>query len=29
LLKSVPVVMLTSPREEQDLVRSYKLGVNA
>lgn len=28
-LRSVPVVMLTSSREEQDLVRSYDLGVNA
>jgi CheY-like chemotaxis protein len=28
-LKGVPVVMLTTSREEQDLVRSYKLGVNA
>ena len=28
-LKSLPVVMLTSSREEQDLLRSYKLGVNA
>ncbi len=28
-LKQVPVVMLTSSREEQDLVRSYQLGVNA
>jgi CheY-like chemotaxis protein len=27
--KSVPVVMLTSSREECDLVRSYELGVNA
>jgi CheY-like chemotaxis protein len=28
-LKSIPVVMLTASREELDLVRSYKLGVNA
>jgi CheY-like chemotaxis protein len=28
-LRSVPVVMLTSSREEKDLVRSYNLGVNA
>jgi len=28
-LKAVPVVMLTSSREEQDLVNSYSLGVNA
>jgi CheY-like chemotaxis protein len=28
-LRNVPVVMLTSSREEQDLVRSYSLGVNA
>ena len=28
-LKSIPVVMLTSSREEMDLLRSYKLGVNA
>jgi CheY-like chemotaxis protein len=27
-LKQVPVVMVTSSREEQDLVRSYELGVN-
>lgn len=28
-LRTVPIVMLTSSREEQDLVRSYNLGVNA
>jgi len=28
-LKSIPVVMLTSSREESDLAESYKLGVNA
>lgn len=28
-LKLIPVVMITSSREEQDLVQSYKLGVNA
>lgn len=28
-LKRVPIVMLTSSREEQDLVRSYDLGINA
>ncbi len=28
-LRQIPVVMLTSSREEQDLVRSYGLGVNA
>lgn len=27
--RHVPVVMLTSSREEQDLIRSYGLGVNA
>ncbi|WP_313436038.1 response regulator [Stenotrophomonas sp.] len=29
VLGSTPIVMLTSSREEQDLVRSYQLGVNA
>ncbi|VVT22421.1 response regulator [Rhizobium sp. EC-SD404] len=29
LLQRVPVVMLTSSREEQDLIASYELGVNA
>jgi len=28
-LQAVPVVMLTTSREERDLMRSYKLGVNA
>lgn len=27
--RRVPIVMLTSSREEQDLIRSYDLGVNA
>jgi DNA-binding response OmpR family regulator len=28
-LMHIPVVMITSSREEQDFVRSYKLGVHA
>lgn len=28
-LKTIPVVMLTSSREERDLIASYELGVNA
>ncbi len=28
-LRSIPVVVMTSSREEQDLIRSYELGVNA
>jgi CheY-like chemotaxis protein len=28
-LKTIPVVMLTSSREEQDVLRTYDLGVNA
>jgi CheY-like chemotaxis protein len=28
-LKTIPVVMMTSSRQEQDLLRSYELGVNA
>jgi CheY-like chemotaxis protein len=28
-LKILPIVMLTSSREEQDLIKSYELGINA
>ncbi|MDB6125074.1 MAG: response regulator with CheY-like receiver domain and winged-helix DNA-binding domain [Pedosphaera sp.] len=28
-LKKIPVVMMTSSREERDLIKSYELGVNA
>src|SRR5947207_613554 len=28
-LRSIPVVMLTSSREEKDLIESYRLGVNS
>ncbi|HRI50337.1 MAG TPA: response regulator [Pseudomonadota bacterium] len=28
-LQSIPVVMLTTSREEKDLIKSYQLGVNA
>jgi len=28
-LKTIPIVVMTSSREEQDLVASYQLGVNA
>jgi CheY-like chemotaxis protein len=28
-LKTIPVVVLTSSREERDMMRSYQLGVNA
>ena len=28
-LKTIPVVILTSSREEQDLIEGYRLGVNA
>jgi CheY-like chemotaxis protein len=29
VLKTIPIVILTSSREEQDLVQTYDLGVNA
>jgi CheY-like chemotaxis protein len=29
VLKFIPVVMLTSSREQQDIIESYRLGVNA
>lgn len=29
VLRAIPVVMMTSSREDQDLVESYELGVNA
>jgi CheY-like chemotaxis protein len=29
VLKRIPIVMMTSSREEQDVLRSYALGVNA
>jgi CheY-like chemotaxis protein len=29
VLKKIPVVMMTSSREQQDLLKSYDLGVNA
>jgi CheY-like chemotaxis protein len=29
LLKTIPIVVLTSSRQEQDLIKSYDLGVNA
>lgn len=28
-LKKIPIIMLTSSREENDLIKSYDLGVNA
>ncbi len=29
VLKTIPIVMLTSSGEEQDIIESYRLGVNA
>ena len=29
LLKTIPIVVLTSSRQDQDIVESYRLGVNA
>lgn len=29
ILKVIPVVVMTSSREEQDIIKSYQLGVNA
>jgi len=29
ILKTIPIVMLTSSRQEEDLIKSYNLGVNA
>ena len=29
VLKVIPVVMMTSSREERDLIKSYEMGVNA
>jgi two-component system response regulator len=29
MLKAIPIVVMTSSREDQDLIESYKLGVNA
>ncbi len=28
-LKMIPIVMLTSSKEDQDIIESYKLGINA